>query len=365
MGIVLLAACQTQSLPQPVLDQPDFYLSGTIAGQPIYLQAGIEGYYMHTQYEQERSGVYALRGFLSPVNCLECPSSVMIELRDKEIRPENDAPANILAALTTGNYSYGNSVSGTGPEIEVAFVNETQGNGPHQYHWTFGDGTESFIENPVHRYDPNLGEVEVCLEATASDGCVSLVCNLIILDPNVCRADFSFESETPGGKTILFDGKESGVQPFSHRWDFGDGFIGTLGNPRYTYAENDRYQVTLNMIDSAGCRASMTKFVSTDPAICTHNFSYSVASFNPLDTLQLGMVRVSWRDADANLFRSDLVDQTGESYLRVREVLAYQDNEKKQLTRRLRLELDCLLSDGTQTIRLQEAEAYWGVALPR
>ena len=57
------------------------------------------------------------------------------------------------------------------------------------YYWTFGDGSWSTEENPVHEYDPNiigLDSIKICLRVTNSYGCVDSTCTTIwIWPPNL------------------------------------------------------------------------------------------------------------------------------------------------------------------------------------
>ena len=361
LGVTLLA-CQPKTLPQPIEDEPDFFIQGDVDGMSLDLKAGVEDYYMHTRFVHEQTGVFAFQGFLSPSNCLDCPHSLMIEIRDKVVRPDNNDPG-ILDALKPGNYVFANSVTSPESFSRVRFFNQSTGSGAFNYHWFLGNGVEKFLENPVYDYDPSLSEVEVCLAAESAGPCATEICNLVSLDPNACRADFSFSVDS-GTSYVRFTSEVQGAQPIQYSWDFGDGFGATLGNPGYSYNSYDRFQVSLTASDANGCEATMSKFVSTDPAQCVHNFSYKVETVAPLDTLMLGMIRVSWRDDAGTLFRSDWTDQTGENYFQIEELQDYQNNELDQATRRLKVRLDCMLSNGTETIRLREANGYWGVAVP-
>lgn len=103
----------------------------------------------------------------------------------------------------------------------VSFSANATGN-PSSFHWTFGDGTTSSLENPVKVY-AGAGQYEVCL-VVANDCGSDTTCNMVTvssgalsvavfqLTPSTCN------NGTDGGVDIVVAG---GDAPYSYIWSSG------------------------------------------------------------------------------------------------------------------------------------------------
>ncbi|NJK93807.1 MAG: PKD domain-containing protein [Bacteroidales bacterium] len=89
------------------------------------------------------------------------------------------------------------------PKMLKAQFNDKSVGNPNKYHWNFGDGKFSDLQNPEHIYI-KPGVYKVC--QTVGDtitGKISQECREIYLAENACRADFSF-FVNPDSKTVKF-----------------------------------------------------------------------------------------------------------------------------------------------------------------
>lgn len=123
---------------------------------------------------------------------------------------------------------------------------------PNQWTWTFGDGTSSNEQNPVHFYD-TTGVYSVCLTISGPD-CESTWCMDVWVDEPwpMCYNYFTYMN---AGTSVSFEGFCSSSLPTTYMWDFGDGTYAE-GNPvTHDYAAPGIYWVTLESWDEAGCRA--------------------------------------------------------------------------------------------------------------
>ena len=116
--------------------------------------------------------------------------------------------------------------------------------------WTFGDGTSSDDQNPVHTY-AEPGVYLVCLIVTNEFGCVSDVCHEVhVQGPEECEALFNFEY-SENGEIVFFNNNSTGGSPHTTwHWDFGDGHSSSEENPHHNYEEPGIYTVCLTMTDS-------------------------------------------------------------------------------------------------------------------
>ena len=78
-------------------------------------------------------------------------------LKPSPVRPPAPPVANFTASPTTGN-----------APLSVTF-NDTSANAPTSWLWTFGDGTNSTIQHPVH-ISTSAGNYTVSLNVTNGEG---------------------------------------------------------------------------------------------------------------------------------------------------------------------------------------------------
>ncbi|MEL6844970.1 MAG: hypothetical protein AAFP02_17320, partial [Bacteroidota bacterium] len=164
LAIMLVGAgCQQNELPPSAQDDVDFFVSGIIDGQPVKLEAGKQAYYMHTRRERSTGNIWRFTGTLSPTNCLDCPESFAIEIRDANVRAENE-PFDLGAVFKTKEYPFAFAPS-LGPRLyQVDFNSQSKGGNNPILQWTFGDGSSSIEANPTRFYEQIPGQVyEVCL----------------------------------------------------------------------------------------------------------------------------------------------------------------------------------------------------------
>ncbi|RAJ05398.1 gliding motility-associated-like protein [Chitinophaga skermanii] len=134
------------------------------------------------------------------------------------------------------------------------------------YHWMFGDGTESFEQNPMHTYQ-NSGLYIVTLMVTADNGCTSVARNTITVTKNpnvVAKFDINPITACLPGNLFAFTNTSTitgGVTVIGATWDFGDGTTSTDANPTHTYAAAGVYTVTLSVETSTGFISEATRTV--------------------------------------------------------------------------------------------------------
>jgi gliding motility-associated-like protein len=120
------------------------------------------------------------------------------------------------------------------------------------WEWHFGDGTTSFVQNPVHQY-PNSGSYSVTLIATSAQGCVDSLTQPTFVLPAPTAA-FTVDPHFANPfQTVNFTDHSSPV--VSWEWNFGDGSgTSTSQHPSYAYNGSLVYNVMLVVTDTNGCR---------------------------------------------------------------------------------------------------------------
>jgi len=167
------------------------------------------------------------------------------------------------------------ATSGKAP-FNVAFTDTSTGI-PAGWKWDFGDGSKSFLQNPLHTY------------SNAGNYTVSLTISNVVGSNTVTKTDYitvvgkptvEFSAKPTSGKsplTVAFNDTSTG-SPIKWKWTFGDGTTSTQQNPTHKYSKVGRYTVTLIATNGNG-NSTLTKTdyikVVTKPVA---NFTSSVTS---------------------------------------------------------------------------------------
>jgi gliding motility-associated-like protein len=128
-----------------------------------------------------------------------------------------------------------------------------------EWHWFFGDGDQSTLQNPTHAYqDTGLFTVTLVVGNNGCRDTIKLV-DYIYIKPPI--AVFNILSNCNDHFKRTFSDQSIGAD--TYLWDFGDGVgTSTLQNPMYTYAAVGTYTVTLTVHNNAtGCDHTTSKQV--------------------------------------------------------------------------------------------------------
>lgn len=119
------------------------------------------------------------------------------------------------------------------------------------WHWDFGDGTVSTLQNPSHQFN-SAGTFEVCLIVIDSaNECQSITCEIVFVTDSICTSDFFWYQLEEPPLTIAFEDLSFG-EIDNWQWDFGDGTEGSNEqSPIHTYSEAGYYLVSLTVSDSS------------------------------------------------------------------------------------------------------------------
>lgn len=122
-----------------------------------------------------------------------------------------------------------------------------------QHYWSFGDGTSSNLEHPIHSY-ANTGNYIVSHHVNDSIGCQStqVASQPIQIYPGP-------QVSIQVSDTLLCDLSQSlqfsamGINQQAWTWNFGDGTQSNLQNPSHQYLQSGSYQVSLIVQAQNGC----------------------------------------------------------------------------------------------------------------
>ena len=193
----------------------------------------------------------------NPVHIYREPGKYSVTLTLNETGNPNRVMKSDYITVSNGNEAptaafSASPVSGKAP-LTVSFTDESTGH-PTSRRWTFGDGTYSTGENPVHTYS-KAGLYSVTLTVGNANGSNTLTKSGYIVVSNALDAPVTSFSASPiSGKaplTVDFAGQGKG-SPTSWRWTFGDGNNSTEKNPVHTYNKSGLYSVRLTASNEKG-----------------------------------------------------------------------------------------------------------------
>lgn len=141
--------------------------------------------------------------------------------------------------------------------------------------WDFGDGNTSAQQHPLHTY-LTPGIYNVTLDVQTSTGCTNTGTYVVeIFAPPV--ADFDFTIPCEGQPTLFTDQSyDTAGTVVSWDWTFGDSSPNEFTqNPDHLYAIAGTYPVTLSIVSSNGCTASINQNVVIYPSP-TADFIYGL-----------------------------------------------------------------------------------------
>lgn len=153
-------------------------------------------------------------------------------------------------------------VTNSCPGKFVRFTNTTRMEGG-RYSWDFGDGNTSAVAEPAHRF-AGKGRYTITLNVVDGNGCAASFKRDQYINIDVPVADYDL-SETyddcpPLTPTFTFKGSYHEKV----RWEFGDGGVSDLINPRQVYLFPGTYQTRLIVTSPGGCQATASKTIVID-----------------------------------------------------------------------------------------------------
>ena len=186
------------------------------------------------------------------------------------------------------------------PPETINFTNTSTGPGILSYEWLFGDGGNSFVQNPNHTYFTG-GSFTVTLIAQSSLGCVDTLIKPAAIVIKDVVSDFIGPGAICRGVTGNFT-NTSVPASVSSFWDFGDGTTSTLTNPTKIYNSLGVFFIKLKN-NYGSCSDSVTKQITvldlpvpdfTAPDFTDCNVPFTV-NFNDLS---VGATNWNWDFGD-------------------------------------------------------------------
>lgn len=157
---------------------------------------------------------------------------------------------HISFAQVTANFSESSTYVYCPPMV-TNFTDLSTGN-PNYWHWEFGDGQTSLLQNPTHFYIQS-GTYTVTLIVSDGANLDSLVKTNLISIGGVANIGFSYSVDSANLSTVTFTNTIPFASDYNNSWSFGDGQGDTTMNPIHTFISSNTYNVCLSMTDINAC----------------------------------------------------------------------------------------------------------------
>lgn len=159
--------------------------------------------------------------------------------------------------------------------LTVIFSDSSLGEGITGWHWDFGDGDSSLVQNPTHVYGAR-GDYSVTLTVTSPNGTGELTRSSYI-HAYAAIPEFSVDGEVDGCNSLVvnFSSVQTQGDITAYLWDFGDGTTSTEQHPSHTYTPtvSGTFDVALTVTDSCGQQTiTKTDYISVALEVPTPEF---------------------------------------------------------------------------------------------
>ncbi|MFH1005094.1 MAG: PKD domain-containing protein [Bacteroidota bacterium] len=365
-ALLLISSCKKEYPPTSSNGNPVFYFNGTINGNPVNIQAGINNYYMYSSFNQDSTGLYVFSGDLKQSNYTS-NNKIQFQINDFQTSAIN-API-VIDSLLSDYYP----IQVPPPDIKqivytVNFTSIPNDSSALTYSWNFGDGTTSSSANPSHVYS-RPGIYHVFLLITYSGSCVSSIdAEVKVGIPSAdCRATI-INSTDSNTNAISFSALATGTPPFTYFWKFGDGTTATLQNITHIYSISGLRKVHLKVKDANNYIANTYKYVSTQNySGCMTNLDFevnvdSIYIPNPSPPPPFHNVTITWTDNAGVVYDSNNSFQPNDSYFQIVSVEDYLKNQNNQPTKKLHVKFKCQVFNGSNSLQIDNGDAVIAVS---
>ncbi len=320
--------------PQPEEQEPVFFSDLQFGNSSLKLAAGIDNYHLDARFVRE-GDVMTFVGTFKPEDCQErqCPGSLRLAIRD--VKPFDRASFNINQALREASYNYAWKLNRDSMVVKLNPHHSDPSTANSRIQWSF-DARELNIDNNVVAlvFDRHTSYT---VELQQNFGqCQSRQIQTLHLAGNSCKCKIVLHNNSRMATV-----QASGAEPYTYKWSTGSDSVRTELKPL-----TDQL-LWVEVTDANGCvsasevRAPGTSGFRQD---CIADFRTEVVGhLENIDKFQFRKVFVEYIDDGGNRFISNKFSQPRDAFFRVLSVTDFERNAEGHPTKKVNLELSCLL----------------------
>jgi PKD repeat protein len=354
--LIQLGSCKPKDEPQEQIGIPVFSMNGFANDAAISIVAGVDGYFMNTDFNQTPNGVFTFNGKLSQQSCTSCRPELAISFTNYTVQ----TPFNIDSSLLVKTYPFYNQQQPVLRYYELQCTALPFGIGVPIIGWDFGNAKFSSDQNVTTTFKQD-GIYSINCSAVFPNGCFSILTQPVYLTPTRVGKQTDFTINYIDSQTLLFNSIPVNKNAIV-TWDFGDSKVGEGSIVPHSYNSKGLYKVCMTYINGQDTMQFCKNVNTLNVTSCKSNFNFSSKLI--IDSFQFSTVNIEWKDETGKQFSSGLVDQPSESKFQVLQVSPFLLNEKGQKTKQLSIQFTCLVSDGNQIIELKNMKGVIAIAYP-
>lgn len=369
-GLVLLVASCRKDAPLPPSDvAPDFYANALVSGEQININAGDDGYFMHTDFKFE-NGLAYMKGDLNS-NAVGKPSW-SFSFANSEAGTVVDAYEILslgeksLQGVTTRTPLTG--MLGIKPGIVLSADNLTH----PQYYWRFQFGGRNIEPSPIFPFDStNYNGVQPVVTLGIKPNNVDFIETSRCVDIRHPEAIAGYNVEVLSNGTFrcyLNPMYQSEVEQVI--WHVNNQYKSTGDTLLYKAVPEDGEEIDIQagFRHYNGGRTCQTReipirdyFRNGSPALPLVDFGYDVNPLSAVDSMHLNTVKIEYADPYGEVFSTSLHHDPGK--VTIEEVADYQNDSKGRPTVKLHITGSFLLrSANGDALLVEDADFMIAVA---
>lgn len=350
-----LAACSKEgSLDELMLtieNNPIFGVQGTFDDGAFEMRAGVNDYFLFSNYQRDSTGVFFFYSKIEPAHCnqteaqiVACPESFGLSISDVQPRPAGHRFSSGLPFLRAGS-----NLDFWQTELLPSWISLQiiRNSSPQQN--IFVEDYQAFVDGRYH-FSPDDNNTEVCMVVTEGN-CQDTLCNDINLRSN-CHPAFNVQQTALNSTTTLLQAQSTidSSNAYDYSWDLqqlsggqqSQHFSGAQGQVQIN--SPGRYELCLEIERNAdNCTEEHCIHLSTPGYGCAAAYQYELQPIlAPLNRPE-EKVRLTWVDEQGLRYSSFLGPQANWSQFEILEVSPHFSNDAGINTIRVTARVDVRL----------------------
>lgn len=327
-------ACKkAEPLPPPVSEDPVFrvtYNQDSTVSQTV--TAGQNAVYLFTDFEE--NDLILCSGSFSKEDCPDgdCPGSLTFIF--KSLKTDDFQPNTVFHL---GSFVFENILGGSPDTTFLTTFSVLPNSGYNSFSWNIDSASAGGGASIQQEFQDNAPKI-VRLTAQKASGLTSTVFRTVSLtNPGASFPSVSIEAE---GDSAFYQltAVVTGPPVASLLWSTGDTI--EMFSPNFL---DSAYSVIVGDFFGNFTEARLQQLSPNDIPVQTAGFTYSVQPIIVQD--QPGEIIIQWVDAQGRIWRSDREQQPVGTFFEVLESEDYEQNERGQDTRKMKVLFDCILYD--------------------
>ena len=332
-----LTSCERKQLPEPVIEEPDFKLNGTINGNPFSMIAGENNMQADAHVFQDAFGVFHYESALETSNCSDCSGALRIHCTSTQAYSNGETPTEFADIYSGGKPLLTSEPAQNfmGIQLSASALN------PGEFFWMI-DGFQNFT-TPVLEYEFDIpGLHQVILQTTLPSACEVIIAQTIFAgSPEPCAVPFevidlggnvfqaAINQDMPEGLTLI-------------AWNFDGAIVeGNQTTMAAPLAPLSPHFIEAYFVNAQGTSGSYSfSWFSDGIGDCVQSFDWNYLSPAP----ELNRISVSYVSPDGKSY-SSITDMNNDpsSFFQFNDIAAYDLSIDELPTRMVNLEFSLYL----------------------